>query len=121
MTTIHLGDEDSLKSLRETLCVAQAALPIAYADAPLAETDAGAIERFGRQLAHSERLGRLIAEIDRQRPLGPDGQHGDRHTVTCGCLDKPSVSEGTGHVWPCTRFYVAATTTDPCTCWKGRA
>jgi hypothetical protein len=27
----------------------------------------------------------LIDECDRMRPLGPDGKHGDRHTVECGC------------------------------------
>lgn len=30
----------------------------------------------------------LIQMIDRHRPLGPDGTHGDRHTDTCGCEDK---------------------------------
>lgn len=29
----------------------------------------------------------LINMIDRHRPLGPDGEHGDRHTDTCGCED----------------------------------
>lgn len=27
----------------------------------------------------------LINMIDRHRPLGPDGKHGERHTLTCGC------------------------------------
>lgn len=27
----------------------------------------------------------LIAMIDKHRPLGPDGKHGDLHTDTCGC------------------------------------
>lgn len=30
-------------------------------------------------------IGRLIVDIDRQRPIGPDGKHGGRHTSTCGC------------------------------------
>ncbi len=59
--------EDSLKMLRETLCAVQ--------------TGAAG----NRRQEHSERIGRLIAEIDRQRPLGPDGKHGDLHTPTCGC------------------------------------
>ena len=66
---------DSLKSVRETLCVAQHAvnqLPDGYS--------AG-----GSALHHSELIGRLIAEIDRQRPLGPNGKHGELHTETCGC------------------------------------
>lgn len=66
---------DSLKMLRETFCVAQSAigqLPVVVA----------------RNLDHLERLERLIAEIDRQRPLGKDGKHGDLHTPFCGCEDK---------------------------------
>lgn len=31
----------------------------------------------------------LINEIDRHRPLGPDGTHGNLHTASCGCEDKP--------------------------------
>lgn len=27
----------------------------------------------------------MIRDIDEQRPLGPDGKHGNRHTPTCGC------------------------------------
>lgn len=27
----------------------------------------------------------LIAMIDKHRPLGNDGKHGDLHTPTCGC------------------------------------
>ena len=27
----------------------------------------------------------LIAMIDKHRPLGTDGKHGDLHTPTCGC------------------------------------
>lgn len=61
---------DSLKMLRETLCEAQAF-----------------IGRHGHE-EDSERIGRLIAEIDRQRPLGPDGKHGNLHTLTCGCEDR---------------------------------
>lgn len=57
-----------LHALRETLCRVQAA--------PIDNDD-------------SDRLGALIAEIDRNRPLGPDGAHGDRHTPTCGCEDTP--------------------------------
>lgn len=74
MTTIHLdAPQDTLKMLRETLCVAQTALcQLPY------DHD-----------THSERLGRIIDEIDRQRPLGPDGKHGDLHTATCGCDTKP--------------------------------
>lgn len=30
----------------------------------------------------------LIKELDKHRPLGPDGKHGDLHTETCGCSDK---------------------------------
>lgn len=64
MTILYLADSrDSLKLIRETLCVAQTAV----------------------SNQHRERIQRVIAEIDRQRPLGPDGKHGDRHTPSCGC------------------------------------
>lgn len=55
-----------LKMLRETLCRAQ--------------NDANDSDM--------RRLSALIAEIDRHRPLGPDGKHGDLHTPTCGCEDR---------------------------------
>lgn len=66
---------DSPKMIRETLCVSQACIGNSPFDA-------------SRRDGHLSRLGRLIAECDRHRPLGPDGKHGDRHTATCGCEDK---------------------------------
>jgi hypothetical protein len=70
MTTICTTD--TLKMVRETLCVAQSAIAFTFADDP-------------RLAEHTDRLQRLIDDVDRQRPLGPDGKHGDRHTLTCGC------------------------------------
>lgn len=64
------GTAASLKMLRETLCAVQN----------------GALGP--RRMEHSARVGELIAEIDRQRPLGPDGKHGDLHTPSCGCEDR---------------------------------
>lgn len=61
----------SLKSARESLCLAQARL---------GQSDQ---ERHASSV-----LSDLIADIDRQRPVGPDGTHGDRHTATCGCEDR---------------------------------
>jgi hypothetical protein len=72
-------EHDSLKMLRETLASAQSAL-LAQLPVPMSESARGV-----RIALDSERIGRLIAEIDRQRPLGPDGKHGDLHTPTCGC------------------------------------
>lgn len=63
---------DSPKMLRETLCVAQARI----GNSPLDQ---------GRRQEHIDRLGRLIAECDRHRPLGSGGKHGNLHTPTCGC------------------------------------
>ena len=77
MAEIHLTD--SLKMLRETLCVAQTALGLGPSGPPL-----GGAQR----LDHIDRIGRVIKEIDRQRPRGSDGKHGDRHTPTCGCEDR---------------------------------
>ena len=34
------------------------------------------------------RINLLFEEIDRHRPLGSDGKHGNLHTPTCGCEDK---------------------------------
>lgn len=33
----------------------------------------------------AQAISRLINILDRHRPLGPDGKHGDLHTPTCGC------------------------------------
>lgn len=72
-----------LKMLRETFALAQAAIPAAVL------TYDGDEECMRQQVrAHLERLGRLVDEIDRHRPLGPDGKHGDLHTPTCGCEDR---------------------------------
>ena len=73
-TELHLDDpRDTLKMIRETLCVASSGLSLLTGDVT----------------RHTERITRIIHEIDRQRPLGPDGKHGDRHTPTCGCEDIP--------------------------------
>jgi hypothetical protein len=55
-------DPAELKMMRETLCQAESC-----------------VVRGEKHLQH------LIDEIDRHRPLGPDGTHGDLHTATCGC------------------------------------
>lgn len=63
---------DGPKMLRETICVAQAAIGQQYPnDLRLRE--------------HLNRLQRLADECDRKRPLGSDGKHGNRHTPECGC------------------------------------
>ncbi len=67
----------SIKSLRETLCRAQTAIPHVFED-----------DSFTRSDLH--KLQELIGEIDRHRPLGPDGKHGNRHTRTCGCDEQLS-------------------------------
>ncbi len=61
---------DSPKSVREALCVAQQSMLLR--DDP-------------RLMIYIDKVSRLIDECDRNRPLGPDGSHGDRHTATCGC------------------------------------
>lgn len=66
----------TLKSIRETLCVAQTALARMADQAPSHEIG-----------MHMGLIDGMIAEIDRHRPLGPDGVHGDLHTPTCGCED----------------------------------
>lgn len=88
-------EPSDLKMLRETLCMAQTAL----------QTSPTTIAQ-GHTASHVVRLGRLIAEIDRHRPLAPDGKHGDLHTPTCGC-GEPAV--GTVEVIHC----------DECGAWGG--
>lgn len=76
---LYLNDDrDSFKMLRETLCRAESAITFL-------RDDRGEIETDEVDLA---RIGRLVAEIDRQRPLGPDGKHGELHTPSCGCEDR---------------------------------
>lgn len=67
----------SPKALRETLCIAQTRIGNSGLDK----------HRQASDIAH---LQALIGECDRHRPLGPDGEHGDRHTPTCGCEDTPA-------------------------------
>lgn len=66
------------KSLRETLCTAQSTIANALHIMP------------DLKQRHVTILQMLIDECDRHRPLGPDGKHGNRHTDTCGCSDKPT-------------------------------
>lgn len=67
MAKIEAGD---LKGLRETLCLAQHAM-LQHGE-PL-------------QSHHVKKLSRMINEIDKQRPLGSDGKHGNLHTIFCQC------------------------------------
>jgi hypothetical protein len=76
MADLRVPDED-LKMLRENLCRAQHLIGAIGSD-----KDRGVLKAM-------ERIGHLINEIDRHRPLGPDCKHKDRHTPTCGCEDKP--------------------------------
>lgn len=73
MALLEVPDSE-LKMLRETLCESQMGL----AHRP------GSNERYANHLL---RINHLIGEIDKHRPLGPDGKHGNRHTPTCGCED----------------------------------
>lgn len=66
---------DAVKMIRETLCVAQAAV------AQLPDDFRAGRSRDG----HIDQLGRLIELCDLLRPLGHDGKHGDLHTAWCGC------------------------------------
>jgi hypothetical protein len=63
----------SPKMLRETLCEAQALLTMWMPN---------------NYDVHIARLQALINDLDKHRPLGPDGKHGNLHTRTCGCEDK---------------------------------
>ena len=58
-----------LKTLREALCFVQS--------------------RLDQHVSYDnvDSITILIDEIDRHRPLGSDGKHGNLHTPTCGCED----------------------------------
>jgi hypothetical protein len=71
---MDLDVPDSPKMIREALCAAQMHI-------------ADGMTSSGRRGEYIARIGRLIDAIDKHRPLGPDGRHGDRHTATCGCRD----------------------------------
>lgn len=77
MTT--LTTDHSPKMVREALCFAERAVARSVPEVPTAQANI-----TGQVLAD------LIRECDRNRPLGPDGTHGDRHTLTCGCEDVPA-------------------------------
>jgi hypothetical protein len=68
----------ALKATREALCAASSAL----AERARQGTDVHAVPPW------IDRLQALCDQIDVHRPLGPDGKHGDRHTVTCGCEER---------------------------------
>lgn len=74
MTSLTVPDDP--KMLRETLCVAEGAV---------ARQTSGT----DRREEHLARIARLITECERHRPIGVNGKHGDRHTLTCGCDDVP--------------------------------
>lgn len=68
---------DGPKMLRETLSVAQNSVG----------RDQSTSTRCDEHVA---RLGRLIDECERHRPTDNACKHGNLHTPTCGCEDKPS-------------------------------
>lgn len=67
MSILEVGD---LKSLRETLCVAQHAINA---------------RGYSTKDWYSAKIGLLIKQIDILRPLGTDCKHGNKHTAYCGC------------------------------------
>lgn len=74
MTT--LTTDHTPKMVREALCFAEGAVARLVPGSLTAQTSLTGLV-----------LADLIRECDRHRPLGPDGTHGNRHTITCGCED----------------------------------
>lgn len=71
MVHIDVGDP---KMAREMLCFAQSAIM--------------AFENWNAQTeSYLARIEKMVDQIDVLRPIGPDGNHGDRHTKFCGCED----------------------------------
>jgi hypothetical protein len=90
---------DNIKGLREILCLAQ---------------------HVGNQtdgINHSlynRRIQEIIDELDKHRPLGPDGKHGNLlHTATCGCKNK---GHGRWCQHICCNFSVASYNGGSCQC-----
>lgn len=77
-----ITSNDSLKMIREAICFVQSTMelvdrvPDADLSFPTEQRD-----KYQRILQG------LVADIDRQRPLGRDGKHGNRHTAYCQCPD----------------------------------
>jgi hypothetical protein len=63
------------KGTREALCAAQSALN----EHARRGMDIRQVPIWTRDIQD------LINEIDKLRPLGSDGKHGERHTAYCGC------------------------------------
>jgi hypothetical protein len=63
-------DIESVKGLREDLCLVQSAL-VYYPS--------------GDQSSRIQRMQKILDQLDIMRPIGSDGKHGNRHTVNCGC------------------------------------
>lgn len=89
--TILSVDTDP-KTLREALCVAEHAVNRTVE--PQNQHGAPRI------------LAALIRECDRHRPIGPNGKHGERHTLTCGC--EGVLPKAPPPAWPTSREEVDA-------------
>lgn len=80
----------SVKMLREALCSAQSALNLH--------------PRSTRTPYEVDQISEVIRELDKLRPLGVDGKHGNLHTEDCGCLDKFITCPGCGNRVELTTF-----------------
>lgn len=82
--TTTICTDDTLKMVRE-------ALSYAMTEKQTWSTDQGK--------KYSAILQRLVADIERQRPTGSDGKHGDLHTPECQCDVAPlgEIAQNTRH------------------------
>lgn len=69
VASLQIKSKD-LKMMREALCLAQWAMR--HASFNIADSSINHVQT-------------LINEIDKHRPVGTDGKHGNNHTPTCGC------------------------------------
>lgn len=72
MPQIEVGK--NIKGLREILCLAQSLADLTPLNVNIT--------------LYQRRIQGIIDELDKHRPLGSDGKHGNLHTETCGCQDK---------------------------------
>lgn len=71
-----VNSSTSIKSVGEALSYAECALLNFYPEGR-------------RRDMYAKIIADLLADVRRQRPVGPDGKHGNRHTETCGCGTEP--------------------------------
>jgi hypothetical protein len=70
-----------MSELRSTRSIKTVGEALSYAEAAVVNFYPANSQRH----RYADVIRELLRDVARQRPTGPDGKHGDRHTATCGC------------------------------------